>query len=195
MRNLNREFTIKENIILIVLAVIVIAIGYYYLVHKPVRSAIEAAEAEIEELTVENEIIEGRIAQLERMSAETADPSALRLGYMASYNNSEAELRLLNDILKDTLEYTVSFSGVSRSGDLVRRSFTLHFRAEDYQSMKAVLEQLTDGEYRCLIGDLRCSEKGSDQYPDAVTADASATFYETMAGGTADLALPDDTNN
>ena len=191
MRNLNREFTLRENIILIALAVILLAIGYYYLVHRPVRTAVEQARIDIDELTAENEILDARIALLEQMSAETDDPTAARLGYMASYNNSEEELRLLNDILRDTIEYTVTFSGVTRSGDLVRRSFTLHFLAEDYAAMKQVLEQLNGSGLRCLIGTLRCSTTPSDDHPDAVTADASAIFYETMAGGTADLALPE----
>lgn len=189
MRNLSREFTLRESIMLVFLIVILIAAGYYYFLHKPVKTAIEAANIEIEQLTGEIAVLNGQLAEMERMNAETDDPNAIRLGYMASYNNSEAEIRLLNNILRNTIEYTVTFSGVSRSGDQIRRNFTLKFRTENYDDMKAVLTELSRAEYRCLVGDIRCVETKDGE---SITTDAAATFYETMVGGTADAALPED---
>ena len=188
MRNLSREFTLRESILLVFLIVVLIATGYYYFLHKPVKTAIEAANIEIDQLTGEIAVLNGQIAEMERMNAETDDPTAIRLGYMASYNNSEEEIRLLNNILRNTIEYTVTFSGVTRSGNQIRRNFTLHFRTEDYKDAKVVLTELSRAEYRCLIGDLRCVEDEEDK---SITADASATFYETVVGGTPDAALPE----
>lgn len=114
------------------------------------------------------------------------------ISYMASYNNSKEELALLNDILSDTVQYTVTFTNVTRNNNQIRRNFSLQFRTEDYASMWEVINGLCESEYRCLVGDIKCQaakERDGSRY---VTADVTATFFETMVGGTPDAGLPED---
>ena len=118
--------------------------------------------------------------------------------YMPSYNNAKAELALLNDILNESVtQYSVSFTNVTRYSDQIRRDFKLEFTAPDYDSMKAVIDKLTGVDYRCMIGDCSCNvvevrDPKEDENNTVLSVGATATFYETMVGGTADAGLPPD---
>ncbi len=192
MKTWSRDFTVKEKILLLLLVVILLGLVYYWFVDQPVRTSIAAAEAECESLRVELETVRLQVSKMEEMESEldSIEGSGIR-SYMGSYNNSEAELALLNDVLATTLQYTISFSDVTRDGDQIRRNFTLQFKAANYDATRDILSKLSGGMYRCLIGDIRCvagNEKDS-----TVTVNASATFFETMVGGTPDAGLPQDT--
>lgn len=188
MKNLDREFQIRESLLLLILACILIGGAYYYLVHKPVTKAISKADQKIEELTEKKQVLDAQIAALEKMAKQSGSSQAMAMGYMPSYNYSEKEIRLLNDILQEALNYSVTFSAVARSGDQIRRSFILKFSVNDYDKMEAVLSKLTQTNIRCLISDIRCAEANDG----SVQVEAAAVFYETMVGGTEDTALPED---
>ena len=108
--------------------------------------------------------------------------------WMGSYNNSREEVAFLDAILSSTLNYTVSFANVTRNGDQIRRSFTLQYTTPDYESAADIIEKLCTGRNRCLVGDVKCAINKDGH----VTVNQSATFYETMVGGTPDAALPAD---
>ena len=110
------------------------------------------------------------------------------LSYMGSYNNSAAELAFLNEILANTIEYSIAFANVSRLGDQIRRSFTLQYRTDSYAVAGEIMTRLAQGDNRCLVGDVRCNINGDG----TVTMSQSATFYETLVGGTPDAGLPAD---
>ena len=114
------------------------------------------------------------------------------LSWMGSYNNSKAEVAFLNDILADTLQYSISFADVTRSGDQIRRNFTLQFRTADYAAMRKVIDGLLTSPYRCLVGDIQCSMGQERDGAGYVSANVTATFFETMEGGTPDAGLPED---
>jgi hypothetical protein len=107
---------------------------------------------------------------------------------MKSYNASKEEIAFLNDILSDTIQYSVNFGDVTRSGDQIRRNFTLQYQTKTYAAAEDIMRQLCDGPYRCLVGDVRCSIDDDG----IVTVNEAATFYETMVGGVADSGLPAD---
>ena len=116
------------------------------------------------------------------------------LGKMGSYNNSKAELDELNQLLQDANTYDISFSDVTRDGDLIRRLFSLTFSASDYDKAADLVNRLCTGEWRCIVNDLRYVAAGDDLNTGSVNVGVTATFYETMQGGKADSGLPADTS-
>ena len=191
MKIMSRDFTPMERVLLLFLAVVLVGLAYYWFVDQPVRTTIRNAEAEMASLQTELDIVQ---VQLEEVSAKRAEldniESSGKVSYMGSYNNSEEELAFLNDVLSDTLQYSISFSNVTRSGDQIRRNFSLSFRTASYKETKQILDRLSNGDLRCLVSNISCSyASGLDS---AVTVNASATFFETMVGGTADAGLPQD---
>ena len=137
-------------------------------------------------------LMPSRVAELTRMQQEL-DRMTDGESYMASYNNSATELDLLNHVLSEAVQYSVSFSDVPRNSDQIRRNFTLQFTARNYDAVESILSQLVDSEYRCLVDDIRCAlDTSNNSSRGIITVNATATFFETMVGGTADAGLPAD---
>ena len=202
MKILSRDFTRAEKIILVILALVLVGLAYYQFVYKMVAESIEKAHAEAEAIRVEMTGVNAKIQRMEEMQAELesiqSNPNA---SYMGSYNNSKEELAFLNDVLSGALQYTITFSNVTRDGDQIRRNFSLQFTTEDYASMERIISRLCDGKLRCLINDISYSVSrynysaadreryGVDWY-ERVNVNCTATFFETMVGGVEDAGLP-----
>ena len=195
MKLMSRDFTLKEKILLGILTVILLGAVYYLAVDQPVRSAISEAVSEQENLNTELAVLQQKAATLSRMQneLETIQGNA-SYGQMGSYNNAKAELDELNQLLRDADTYDVSFSNVTRDGDLIRRTFNLTFSASSYSKAVELLERLCNGELRCLISGISIVSQEDDFSQDGVNVGLSATFYETMVGGTPDSGLPADTS-
>ena len=194
MKVLSRDFTLRENILIGLLAIILVVLCYYKFVDQPVRTAINSANAEKQSIQVELDAVRTKVQKVNAMQSELDDISdSGKTSRMESYNNSKAELALLNDVLESALNYTISFAEVTRDGDQIRRSFTLSFSAPDYATVEKILAELARSPYRCLVGDISCSGSIKSGGEGGVSVDVSATFYETMVGGTPDSGLPQDT--
>lgn len=202
MKILSRDFTRAEKIILVVLALVLVGLAYYQFVYKMVRESVEKAHAEAEAIRVEMTGVNAKIQRMEEMQAELESiQSNPRASYMGSYNNSKEELVFLNDVLGGALQYTITFSNVTRDGDQIRRNFSLQFTTEDFASMERIISRLCDGRLRCLINDISYSVSrynysvadreryGVDWY-ERVNVNCTATFFETMVGGVEDAGLP-----
>ena len=191
MRALSRNFTSREKVLLVVLSIILLGLLYFLLIDRPVRNGLIEAQNDKEQLQMERDMLNLKIAQLESMEMELDElVHSDKVSIMASYNNSKEEIRFLNDILAGTLQYTVDFSGVTRDGDQIRRDFSLEFTAKNYADACEVLNKLNNSHYRCLIGTVIVSSKEKDIQKGAIMVKAAATFYETMVGGIEDAGLP-----
>lgn len=194
MKIMSRDFTLREKILLLILAFILLAALYYLAVDQPVRDAVSRAKSQQESLNTELTVLQQKAAVLSRMQNEldTLEKDGT-YGEMGSYNNANAELDELNQILQDAKSYDISFTDISREGNLVRRSFSLTFAAEDYAKAEDLITRLYQGKWRCLVSDIRFLADGSNLEEGAVNVGLTATFYETMEGGTPDSGLPADT--
>ena len=187
---MSRDFTTKEKALIVVLALILLALVYYYFVDQNVRTAIANSQSEEQSLQMQLDVVEARILHLKGLQTKMDELEASgQLTYMGSYNHSKAEVAFLNDILAGTLQYSIDFANVTRSGDQIRRSFTLQYTTANYAEAQAIMKKLCNGNDRCLVGDVNCTNNDDG----TVTMKQSATFYETMVGGTPDAGLPRDT--
>ncbi len=189
MKVLSREFTRMEKILIVGLIIILLGLGYYRFIYLESENAIRSAKSEEEMIQQELDSAEEKLTYLQSMQSSMDElKESGNLSWMGSYNNSPSELKFLNDILSDTKSYSISFADVSRSGDQIRRSFTLQYTTADYEEAQEIMKGLSKGEIRCLIGDVSCTINADG----SVGMSQSATFYETMVGGVADAALPAD---
>lgn len=208
MKALSRDFTTKEKVLIVILLVILIGLAYYRFVHVTCKEAIQAAHAERDMHETELLAVQMKEKQLRDMKEELDSLGELQsTSRMESYNNSKAELSLLNSILVAAQDYSITFVNVTRDGDQIRRNFNLSFTTGDYASAKKIISSLADSEYRCLIGDIKYSAsvrraekdeptvggKWVDEvyYFDVIRVDTSATFFETMYDGVPDDGLPE----
>ena len=189
MKIMSRDFTRTEKLLIVLLALILVGLVYYQFVDKTVRQTIVNAESEAQMLQTELDAAQQRLAHLKSIQTSMEKLEAEgRLSWMGSYNNSKQEVAFLNDILADTLQYSITFAEVTRSGNQIRRSFTLEYKTTDYASAQDIVARLCEGKNRCLVGDISCTIDREG----IVTVKQSATFYETMVGGTPDAGLPRD---
>lgn len=200
MNILSRDFTPREKVLIVILAILLLILTYYWLVDVPVRNGVAAAESKTESINMELEAVNAKIAGLQQMQAELDElGESGRAAYMASYNNAEAEYSSLNDILADTDEYVITFSELSKEDNLIRRQFTIQFTTDGYAAAKKIISDLENSQYRCRIGDINCAAEQSPNedfdlrtWNGRILVSATATFYETMVGGVPDEGLPAD---
>lgn len=189
MKMFSREFSRTEKLLIIVLVVILLGLVYYQFVDKSVRSSIENASSEKQMLQTEIDVTKARAMYLKNLNDKLEQLKAEgRMTYMGSYNNSKPEVAFLNDILSDTLSYSIEFDRVTRNGDQIRRNFKLTYMTTSFRVAREILDDLGDGDNRCLVGDVKCSIANDG----TTVVQANAIFYETMVGGTPDAGLPAD---
>lgn len=189
MRVMSRNFTRVEKILLIALAVVLIALIYYRFVYVTVNDSIASSNAEKQSIQTDLTAAQQKVDQYKEMQSELDDVMGTKkASRMESYNNSKPETAFLSSILSSAKDYTISFSDVTRNGNQIRRSFTLQYATNNYREAEVIMDRLCQGEYRCLLTDVNCTinEQGW------TTIDLTATFYETMVGGTPDSGLPKD---
>ena len=197
---MSRDVNTKEKVLLVILVLIILGFGYYRFVDQPVRMNLAKAESEYASIQTELTGVRIKIRELQRMQDEIDEiTSGGKDSFMPSYNNAKEELALLNDILNDSVtQYSVAFTNVTRYKDQIRRDFKLDFTAPDYESMKAVIDKLTGVDYRCMVGDCSCNvisvKNQQNEETTALAVSATATFFETMVGGTEDAGLPPDSS-
>lgn len=195
MKTLSRDFTLRERVLIILLSVILLGMCYYQFVDVPVRTAINSAHAERDSLQMELESVRIQVQQVEQMKSELDEiEESGRTSRMESYNNSKAELALLNDILASASDYTITFAEVTRDKDQIRRDFSLQFVAQNYGTVEKILAELARSPSRCLVGDIFCTGSSRTLKDQNITVNLTATFYETMVGGVEDAGLPADTD-
>lgn len=195
MKLITREFTPREKFLLLVLSALLLVLVYYLAVDSPVRSGIEAARAEEASLKEQVARVNARLADIDLMEQELkeAEAEGRLLSRMPSYSGEKKEVDFLHNTLAGTLDYYIGFDEVTREGDQIRRNFSLQYKCPGYDSAEEVMRRLEQSRIRCLIGDVAITPAGdrssiSGQGP--VQVNCTATFYETMQGGTWDRELP-----
>ena len=207
MKVLSRDFTLKEKILLIIFALFLLGVAYYRFFYIPTGNAIEKANTQRDEYQIELGKVMAKEKKIREMSEELDAIGELsKVSRMESYNNSKEELSLLNRVLAPATDYSITFSNVTRNDDQIRRNFSLSFQTNDFATAKKIIKSLEESPYRCLLGDIQyvlsLARANDDEktrnvrkindvyYYDVVTVNTSATFYETMVGGTSDAGLP-----
>lgn len=189
MMSLNRIFTRQGKLLVAAIAILAIVLAYFFLAHLPLKSRLDNTEQELSFMRDESELIKTRAESAERMREQLEGVDNQNASYMGSYNNSEAELAVLNNILSQTQDYSISFTDVKREGNQVRRRFALEFTAANYETAEKVIEDIAEGHYRCLIDHINVAGEESSIAAGRASVSLSATFFETMIGGTEDMAV------
>lgn len=191
MKNLSREFTLAEKLLLALLCLALAGLAVYQFVYIPIGRELEGARIYRDELETQVSVLQSRLAQLKRMEEELERvESSEHVSRMPSYNSSKEEIALLNGLWEESERYSVSFAPVTRSGDLIRRGFSLQFTTWSFERAKRIVSRLTGSEYRCLLSSLRYAVNANAESAGRVIVTIEGTFYETMVGGTPDIALP-----
>lgn len=194
---MNRAFTTREKVLLVILAVLIIGIGYFKLLLEPINTSIEnyrnMTASEQDEILVNTALLQKK-KQMETELEElfvSGDPTPIPV-----YDNSGNLLVELHRILDKSLDYSLNFSGTSPMDVeyLVRRPVSLTFQTPTYAQARAIINELHDSDNVNCISDLSMQinngnlddtneiirwdlDDNSDHY---VTVSLVITYYERV---------------
>lgn len=175
---MKRRLTVRELVLLGILAVILLASSYTMLFYLPMKAELERLEGETELCRVQLAAARQSLEEKRRMERELKelsdrpDPPP----EMPAYDNLRQVMFELNTILASAEEYSLTFGTVDTEGSIIHRRISFSFISEDYARAKAVLRQLRDSPYRCMPDDLRLSLDGEQK--NGVTVSGTIVFFE-----------------
>ena len=140
---MNRELTLREKVLLLILIVLVMVLGYFKLLYEPVSDRIARCREDTaqEQLALEQNAV--RLAQMEKMEQALADIRAAG-GSKAipHFNNS-------------TGEYSLDFGdGTTQQGYIVLRPVSMTYRTSTYEQSRAIIDRLSASDNINRISDL-----------------------------------------
>lgn len=187
---LNRSFSTREKVLLLILAIVLVLGAYYFLVIKNVADTLAANQAELQQVQLDIDqqtALAAARSAMERELAESED-----LPEVAVYDNIRNELNELNTLLASAATYDVTFEPPELEGTLVRRSVSVSFTVPDYLSALNMVRALENGSYRCAISDFSLDGKMlADGSVESVSATLDVTYYETTKGSANLSGLPE----
>jgi len=178
---LSRRFTKREEILLLILALILLAELYYLLVHQRVKNEFAEAEmrTEIAQVSYDMEAAKAEKKQemLKKIEKATADESVRPL---PDYDNATNVVAYLNGVLAAAEEYNLVFNAVDFSSYAAMRPISMSFSCLGYATVRGIVSQLETGPYYCEVTGLSMSAEGgiSDMTAGLVSVQMTAVFYE-----------------
>jgi len=183
---LNREFTAKEKILLLVAAVLALGLFYYNFVYRFFQSQYALYDT----ATIENELLveQSKAMRISQMKQVIADSKGTVKGDLSVYNNQSAEIIEMGRIFdEDADNVSITWSDPVLSGTIIRRDVNITFHCRSYENFKNVLQKMSEMQYRCLIGNVAVSDARPKESNGVVTsndinASISVRFFETSEG-------------
>ena len=177
---MNRAFTTREKVLLVILAVLLIGIGYFKLILEPINSSIETYQSNT--AAEQDEILLNTVTltQMKMMQTELDEIHASGDAKpLPSYDNSDKLLVELNQILDKSDDYSLNFSGTSvlDGGYIVRRPLSLTFTTKTYDEARTILTELHDSDNINQISDLSISFTDNND-TSRVEVSLSIAYYE-----------------
>lgn len=161
---MKKGMSIREKVMLCILAVLCVILVYYYAFYIPMQE--EIAQLKEEYTTIDDSMIlvEAKATRLAKMKAELEEIKAGDAGVMKelpAYDNRQNLMSQLSTILSKTENYNIAFAGVTGDGTTVSRQISLDYSCANYEEAKAVLLEIYNGKYPCTFGGLYLSDDGA----------------------------------
>ena len=176
------KLTARESVMLVFLLVLVIGVGYYMGFYTPLQNELASIANQSSDLDTQIAMATGKLGKMDQMQAELDEIFARpadEITEIAPYDNKEVVLNQLYGILGQANDYSLNFTDPDVQDDgTVRRNISMSFRCADYASAKAIIRDLTDSQWRCLVSNLAITSENENMMEDGVTVTATITFFE-----------------
>ena len=175
------KLSTRESVMLVFLVVLLIGVVYYMGFYTPLQEEMASISAQSIDTDTAIQSASTRVMEMNKMQEELdeilARPES-EITEIAPYDNKEAVLTQLYSILSRTQEYNLDFTDPAVQEDgTVRRTISMSFKCADYKAAKAVIADLTDSRWRCLVSTLTIAAD-EDMLTQPVEVTASITFFE-----------------
>ena len=177
------KLSTRELVMVIFLVLLLIGVGYYMGFYTPLQQELSNISSQSAEMDTQISAALSRISQMNTMQEELDAILALpedEIKEIAPYDNRDAVMAQLYGILAQTQDYSLNFNNPNIQGDgTVRRTVSMSFHCDNYDSAKAVLEALADSPWRCLIGNVSFSSDDGNLYTGGISVSATITYFES----------------
>lgn len=189
---MNRKFTLRESVLLLFLAVLLLGLFYYFILVKPVTEEVDQCNNAY--VPVEDQLTTEmmKAARKDQMLKAMEDAKEEPKGDILPYDNVSKEMHHLEASLVLADSYKLDFSDPVASGKIVRRDVNIQFDADNYARARLIITSIHESPYRSSIKDLTVvAEERRDRevelepgLGDPVDVKMVITFYETLTGAT-----------
>lgn len=171
-----KKFSIRERVLLLLLAIIAVVSGYVLLFYMPTTQRIESLNAQIAQSQELADQLDAKLATQQQMQTELEQLSAQgsQVPYMPAYDNLQAVMVELNTILAGCQEYSLSFQSEQGEDHVLYRRVSIPFSCGSYEQAKEILQKLHNSAQRGLLGDVQLSQQENG----TVNVSATITFFE-----------------
>ncbi len=175
---MKKEFTMREKILLLMLAVLVIGLGYYKFVLQPINSKISDYRNLESELQLEYEQNRIKAARMSMMQKEIQKAQAKGIRRtVAAYDNSVNLMPELYGIMRSAGDYSLDFGELVFENDIVRRPVKITYDTATYSQARDIIDKLYGSHYAMQVDDLTIQIKEvSDRR--VVTTYIGITYFE-----------------
>ena len=180
---LNREFTKREKILILILALLLLFSGYFKLVLQPAQERTYAAQNACADIENNMTIEAARAQRLSQMRDAIASYENEKGGggpVVPAYDNIDNVMIQLDAILSQSSDYSLTFDDLVYGDDYVTRPVEMSFSCGSYDTAKKIISDLDGCIYRCSLDDITVStgSGGVDITKGDVAVKLTATFYE-----------------
>ena len=177
---MNREFTKREKVLLLIFAVLLIAVGYYKLLLEPINNQIESYRSLTQEEQMQMETAQLQAVRMKQMETEIAQAKAAGIERtIPDYDNSAVLLPQLYQIMDSTIEYAMDFDEITFEGNIAARPVQIEFETANYQKARRVIDKLCTTGYAMQIEDMTIQEARTTDKRSVHTY-LSITFFEAV---------------
>ena len=177
---LNRGFSIREKILLLVCVLVGLGIFYYEVIYRSFQNSMEAYDiSKIQDQTI---ILQAQVSRKKMMEQYLIDHKDDTYGELALYNNLSKEISELARIFDGIDNLLISWSDPTLLNKTVRRNANVSFSVVGYEKVVELVKAINSCRYRCLISDLSIStnrDRVLDEYS-TVSVRIVITFFETI---------------
>ena len=179
---MKRELTRREKVLQVILAVMVIGLGYFKLIYEPVNEQIAAYDSLREQEQAEITANSARLTQMRRMEKAVEDIKATgEERAIPHYDNSGAIKRELYRILYGTVEYSLDFSEAThREGYIIFRPITLEFYTMTYEEARAIIDALEESDNINQVSDVSITS-GQGPQRNQFQTELVVTYFEVAS--------------
>lgn len=179
---MKRSFSARELLLICIAAVLALGIFYYEVVYKGVANSIKQYDAaQLEDELTSAQIKVSQEANMKK-AIESASSSTTKLGTIEVYNNLANEVNALGTILNGNATNTaISWAAPTLTDTTIRRQAVISFGTTDYASAKALVQKISEMQYRNIINSVEITNSTSTT--DNITnVSITMTFFETSIG-------------
>ena len=198
---LTYTFTSREKALILVFAVVLVLIAWYWFVFQGTTNQITAIDGDIANVQSQIEIDQARATQLGNMKkvVEQREAEGAKKTVMPTYDNLQPLMAQLNGTMGAADTFTLTFDQLNRdNADYITRGVRIDYTCGSYKDAEAIVSALSAGNYPCSVDSvaindptvLKSNKKttsglgwSSTSSNQTVSASVHVTFFERYPEG------------